>query len=331
MESSPETNQESDESNLRASSTLADTESCVVKPVHVPRPTRLCLNVSTSPYPVLIGNLLYGISHAANKVSLDDVVYNKICYQHFQNESCFNTAFSSKQVGLQKEAATWLNYHFYALMPMSVLSCLILSSYCDRVGFKLPYVFACLGNIFCTGYLSLLATPQFIGWPMPVTLIYSFLYSCLGTVKMTLVASVTCVGLLVPKEKRTFYLAACEGSLFLGLLIGYLINGPIIDSLGLSAMTYISLGLSVLPLIVATVFLPANTAGTSNVSTKFKLRELVNCTRFLDAFKCMFQKREGSNRLSLHLLCIVYICVSFSSGGFAAVSFLYFVKRRDFH
>ena len=74
----------------------------------------------------------------------------------------------------------WSNYVSVLQLPLAILSNMILSSYCDKVGHKLPLILPILGSMLSTVYLALLATTKFLSWPMTTVLVYPILSTLFG-------------------------------------------------------------------------------------------------------------------------------------------------------
>ena len=81
---------------------------------------------------------------------------------------------------VQDDQAKWTNYISLIELPCGILTNLLLSSYCDKIGHKLPLVLAISGNMLSSMYLALLATKQFLAWPMASVLAYGVLNRILG-------------------------------------------------------------------------------------------------------------------------------------------------------
>ena len=139
-----------------------------------------------------------------------------------------------------------------------------------------------------------------------------------------MMSSFSYVALITPKEKISVAMAISESSLLAGALIANLINGPIIDGTSLSTLIYINAGLALLPTIIVFVFF---TDITSTSVIKYTWRDMIGFNHLLDAFKCVFKKREGNSRLLLNLSFVAYMCIFATIAGLAANGFLYFVKQ----
>lgn len=62
----------------------------------------------------------------------------------------------------------------------SVAVNMMLSSYCDTVGFKLPITLPLIGQLLYSILLSLLAYPQFLHWPMYTLILSALCYGSFG-------------------------------------------------------------------------------------------------------------------------------------------------------
>lgn len=136
------------------------------------------------------------------------------------------------------------------------------------------------------------------------------------------------VALITSMESRAFHMAVAEGTLGFGMLIGNTINGFIIDDLGLDALAYMTAGIAVLPLILSMVFMRDVVHTSGRVTPSW--RDVVGFDHVLDAFKTVYKKREGYNRLLLNLSFVLYSFPFIANIIFASGAFLYFVKEVGF-
>lgn len=137
-------------------------------------------------------------------------------------------------------------------------------------------------------------------------------------------SSFSYIALITPKEKITFTMSVCEGTVIIGLVLGTLVNGPLIESTSLADMAYINAGFTVLPLIIVWIFV---TDVTHTGRRKYTWREVVGASHALESIKCMFKQRPGHSRLLLQLSFVTYSCSFVTISGFLGNSFLYFVKE----
>jgi len=121
-------------------------------------------------------------------------------------------------------------------------------------------------------------------------------------------------------------MAITEGTFLAGAMIGSLINGPIIDNLGLANMMYINSALTVLPLPVVLICI---TDITVKSDRKYTWRDVIGLSHLMDSFNCAFQKRKGNSRLALNLCFVIYILGFSAISGILTLGFLYFVKEKE--
>ena len=138
-------------------------------------------------------------------------------------------------------------------------------------------------------------------------------------------SSFSYVALITPKDKTAVAMAICEGTILVGMLLGNVLNGPIIDRTSLPTLTYINSGFALLPLVIVAIFV---TDVTSHSTVQYTWRNVIGLSHLLDAFKCVFKKREGNSRLLLNLSFVAYSLTYVGSAGLAANSFFYFVKEK---
>lgn len=139
-------------------------------------------------------------------------------------------------------------------------------------------------------------------------------------------ASLSYVALITSKDSQGITLAICEGTMLIGVLLGNLINGPIVDATSLSTLAYINAALTLLPVLIVSVFL-TDVLPSRGVQRSWK--DILGVPHLLDAVKCVFKKRQGHNRLKIHICLAALLCLFMAAHGFTNVSFLYFVKQRQ--
>ena len=61
-----------------------------------------CCNIPVSPYPMYIANVLYFMPVVINNVVSNAIIYNKLCFNKYQNISlCTNSTFTKNHAELQ--------------------------------------------------------------------------------------------------------------------------------------------------------------------------------------------------------------------------------------
>ncbi|XP_067932685.1 proton-coupled folate transporter-like [Watersipora subatra] len=278
-------------------------------------------------YTMYIANTLFFIPFAINFIVVDALILSKLCVIKYQNITlCNNSTFTESHPTLEQETADWGSYLTLAQIPLAVIVNLMLSSYCDRVGHKLPYLLPCIGSFLYSFSLAVLATPQLLDWPIEIMFIPSFLSSFLGNFSMVLMTSFSYVAQVTPKEKTSVAMATCEGTVLMGVLVGSLVNGPVIEKTSLMIMTYINAGITIIAPIIIIFGLVEPPRAEPLI--KYKWRDIINAQRTLDSLRCVFKKREKHGRLILHLAVAAFatsfICVS----GYTANAYLYFITER---
>ena len=138
-------------------------------------------------------------------------------------------------------------------------------------------------------------------------------------------SSFSYVALITPKSKISVAMSICEGTVLIGILLSNLMSGPVIDATNLSTLAYISAGIAILPLIIVSIFM---TDATSISTVQYTWRDVIGVGHLLDAFRCIFKKRDKHSRLLLNLAFAAYTLVFIAVNGSMSDNFLYFVKER---
>ena len=81
---------------------------------------------------------------------------------------------------VQEDAAKWSAYMMAVQIVPSISTNMLLSSYCDTVGFRLPLTLPLVGSLIYSTLLALLAYPEFLHWPMSIILLAGFSYGSFG-------------------------------------------------------------------------------------------------------------------------------------------------------
>ena len=77
-----------------------------------------------------------------------------------------------------------MNYFQLTEIPLAIISNLMLSSYCDKVGHRLPLLLPSIGSMLASLVTAALATPSLQWLPMSSAFIYSIVYSMFGAYSM---------------------------------------------------------------------------------------------------------------------------------------------------
>ena len=129
---------------------------------------------------------------------------------------------------------------------------------------------------------------------------------------------------LTSKKNLPIAMAALEGGVEFGLLLGTLISGPFIDRFGLSTLAYLNTGLSTIPLFI---ILTTTTEIYDESKTNNTWRDAIGVKHLTAAVRCVFKKRQNYNRLLINLCYVSVYAVSIAGAGYTTLSFLYFVKE----
>lgn len=117
-------------------------------------------------------------------------------------------------------------------------------------------------------------------------------------------------------------MAVLECSVELGILAGILISGPLADTFGLDSLAYINVGLAFIPVILVMTFVKEIPR-----ENKAAWRDVVGVRHIFDAIVCVFKARPRYSRLRINLCFVCTYSLSIAAAGYAAVSYLYFVKE----
>ena len=93
---------------------------------------------------------------------------------------------------LQEDAAKWSAYMMAVQIVPAIITNMMLSSYCDTVGFKLPLILPLVGWLLYSVMLALLAYPPFLHWPMYTLILAGLCYGSFGG------SALVSIGIYVP-------------------------------------------------------------------------------------------------------------------------------------
>lgn len=132
------------------------------------------------------------------------------------------------------------------------------------------------------------------------------------------------VSLVCSKETRHIHLAVAEAAIVGGVLIGTLINGPIIDNWGLDILVYTNVAFCLIAVLIVIFFIPEL---YKQFARELTWREILWPDQILDTFRCLLKRRPSNGRLLLNLSMVVYTCILITVVGFSTVLYLYLVKE----
>lgn len=120
---------------------------------------------------------------------------------------------------------------------------------------------------------------------------------------------------------RHILLSINEGSMTAGMMIGNLINGPVIEKLGLDVMAYTNAGICVLTAaVVAMLVKPIE------YEHPVGWREALKPSHLIDTFLCVLKRRKNHGRLFIQLIYVIIAVAMFASPAFSSLAFLYLTK-----
>ena len=164
-------------------------------------------------------------------ITVQSLIYDKVCQQNFNETICTNLNNESHKVEeefVQKNTSHWLLYSNLAMGIPSLFSVILfIGPWGDRVGRKKPILASLIGAVFATTGSVLNAVYMLA--PLPYLLIGSFLNGLCGGYIAALMSMYTYIAQVSTNTNKTVKIGILESMVFLSGTLGTSISGVILD------------------------------------------------------------------------------------------------------
>lgn len=270
--------------------------------------------------------LIYSIGDALLDAVLRPNVPQIVCYSMYPNRihSCrhIEDNVDIEEI-VQKEATTYMILH----KIITNLPALVLGMFCgawsDKYGRKLPMVMPSLGTTFAV--LLYMAANMAYDGSIACFLVGSVIHGCFGKTAMVSMAVSSYVVDITVTERRTKRLGTIAAMQFLGMFIGSLVGGLLIDSTNILTSYCCVSFMNALVVLLTLVTLRE----TVNVGDK---RDLFPCKAFckgknvMDSVHVITKPREGSTKRFIISLFVVLFLHQTCRTGLTDVTLLFTEK-----
>lgn len=270
---------------------------------------------------------LYMFSIFLQFITMQALVYEKVCTRNFNSTVCANIENETYKVSeefVQKTTSTWILYINLAMGLPSLLSVvLFLGPWGDRLGRKIPVISPLIGAALAG--INNIINSVYMDAPLEYLLIGCFLNGIMGGFIAALMAMYSYIAHVSTPEYRTVKIGILEAMIFLSGTVGTALSGVILDRTSYVFVFSFLEGIMVLALLY-TIFWIDNVKPDDVLSTSMKTKGFCQ-TYFLDAlndaFKCVYDKRRSKNFLYLALLMVIIFFLMVATVGWYTSVYLF--------
>ncbi|XP_052802385.1 proton-coupled folate transporter-like [Mya arenaria] len=266
---------------------------------------------------------MYNIGDAMLDAVLRPNIPQIVCFNMFPDrlDMCRNLETTPDlEDDVQKQATNYIIYH----KVLSNFPALILGLFCgawsDKYGRKLPMVLPSIGTTFAVLlYMLANVSPQS---SVAFFLSGSFIHGCFGKTSMISMAVHSYVVDITCPSGRTNKLGLLAAMQFLGMFIGSLIAGLLLDNTSVLT-TYCTASACNAIVVVLALTIVKETVSASEGSEVFPCRTIFKPENFKDSLMVLIKKREFNLRRSICALLFVLLLHQTCRTGLTDVTLLY--------
>ncbi|KAK3599656.1 hypothetical protein CHS0354_029119 [Potamilus streckersoni] len=175
---------------------------------------------------------LYMFTTFFNILTLQDLVFQKVCYDKYDTYTCkqlHNTSYKNVEDDVQKATSRWILYINVAMgIPALFVLLFFMGPICDRVSRKLPLIIPLIGSLLST--VNNLVNSVYMSAPVGYLLIGSAINGLTGGYLAMIMAIFSYISYISSPEYKTIKLGITEAMTFLSGALGTLLSGVILDS-----------------------------------------------------------------------------------------------------
>ena len=273
--------------------------------------------------PIDIVFFIYNIGDSMLDAVLRPNIPQIVCFNMFPNtiDRCYMLEkFPDIEDGVQKQATSYIVYY----KVLSNLPALVLGLFCgawsDRYGRKLPMVLPSIGTTFAILlYMSANILPES---STAFFLCGSLIQGCFGKTSMISMAVHSYTVDITDSERRTRKLGILAAMQFLGMFLGSLISGLLLDNTDVLTTYCCASFMHAIVVIVALVAV-WETVTASEGTEIFPCRTIFQLENFKDSLLVLIKRREFNLRRCISALLFVLILHQTCRTGLTDVTLLY--------
>ncbi|KAL3873873.1 hypothetical protein ACJMK2_036956 [Sinanodonta woodiana] len=174
---------------------------------------------------------LYMFTTFFNLLTLQDLVFQKVCNAKYDNYTCshlHNASYKTVEDEVQKASSRWILYFNVAMgVPSLFVLLFFMGPVADRVSRKFPLIIPLLGTLLST--VNSLVNSVFMSAPIGFLLIGSAINGVTGGYLAMIMAVFSYISHISSPEYKTIKLGITEAMTFLSGALGTLLSGVILD------------------------------------------------------------------------------------------------------
>lgn len=260
---------------------------------------------------------LYMFGNFTQFITLQALVYDKVCLLNFNETICNNLnnkTFKMEEDLVQKTTSHWLLYTNLAMGIPSLFSVvLFIGPWGDRAGRKMPIVVSLIGAIFATG--SAVLNALYMSAPLSYLLIGAILNGLCGGYIAALMSMYTYIAQVSTAENKTVKIGILEAMIFLSGTLGTAISGVMLDRTSYVFVFSLLTG----TMVVAVIYTLLWVDNILPEVTEDKNTEGNWCSSVMgtvkDVFLCVYHKWNDKNFLNLALMIAIIFLLMLATVG----------------
>ena len=273
--------------------------------------------------PIDIVFFIYNIGDSMLDAVLRPNIPQIVCFNMFPEtiDRCYNLEnYPDIEDDVQKQATTYIVYY----KVLSNLPALVLGLFCgawsDKYGRKLPMVLPSIGTTFAILlYMSANISPES---STAFFLCGSLVQGCFGKTSMISMAVHSYTVDITDSERRTRKLGILAAMQFLGMFLGSLVSGLLLDNTNVLT-TYCSASFMHAVVVVVALAAVWETVTAAEGTEVFPCRSIFRIENFKDSLLVLIKRREFNLRRCISALLFVLILHQTCRTGLTDVTLLY--------
>ncbi|KAM8946452.1 proton-coupled folate transporter-like [Pelodytes ibericus] len=259
------------------------------------------------------------------------LILSKICQELYNDTICTDIQQNQEEFKLVQSKGSYVILIYIAIMSfLSVIPALILGAWSDtgtrKVGMALPCIFSIAGG----GLLIAIARIKTMNvyWTFGVAALIGISG---GHVSMFL-SIFSYLADITQTSNRTFRMGIAESMIFVGGTLGFLLGGNLLQFSTFTIIFGIFCGCNLLSVLYIIFWLQESKHSNeyqrvyqecSDNENEDRIQEKSIITYVKRAFQTIFEKREGQNRLKIHLILLCFFLINLCNVGEQSIMLMF--------
>ena len=265
---------------------------------------------------------LYNVGDAMLDAVLRPNIPQIVCFNMFPDRlaMCRNLESTPNLADVQKQATNYIIYHKVLTNVPALILGLFCGAWSDKYGRILPMVLPSIGTTFAV--LLYMAANTYPHSSVTFFLSGSFIHGCFGKNSMISMAVHSYVVDITTLNERTNKLGLLKSMQFLGMFLGYLIAGLLLDNTDVLT-TYCTASALNAFVVISALTIVKETVNANKGTDIFACRSLFQPEHFNESFMVLIKKREFNLRRNICVLLFVLLLYQTCRTGMTDVTLLY--------